>query len=303
LAEVYHPEPRQLVKELRYNPAPRHMESKYTAKSLSEFSELAATFRDRWFRQEPTWGPWFRGQRSTNWSLQPTFYRYSSERQREDLDDEIRQEFTMRAPGLGLTLRPQNAWEWYFLMQHSGAPTRLLDWTEGALIALYFAVRDHDDEDGDAAVWILEPYELNKRVVGTGEVIPPGDHEGISKEHQKRYAPWLRPRYTKRGKMPDLPVAVYPNYIAPRISTQRSCFTIHGSDPNGMEGFANGDDPCVAKVNIAGSACRKIREQLVVSGIDEVTIFPDLDGLGRLLTTVLKIEAANEHLDVFKVPR
>jgi len=48
--------------------------------------------------------------------------------------DEIRQEFVVRAPSLGPE-RPQNSWEWYFLMQHSGAPTRLLDWTETALIA------------------------------------------------------------------------------------------------------------------------------------------------------------------------
>src|SRR6266852_2663691 len=136
------------------------MESEDTAKSLSHFIELVAVFRDRWFSREPTWGPWFRGHQSSKWNLQPSFYRNSSATQRPFLDDELRQEFTMRAPGLGLAFQPQNAWDWYFLMQHSGAPTRLLDWTEGALIGLYFAVRDNPGYY-DAAVWLLDPWWLN----------------------------------------------------------------------------------------------------------------------------------------------
>jgi hypothetical protein len=35
----------------------------------------------------------------------------------------------------------------------------------------------------------------------------------------------------------------------------------------------------------------KNQQELVTCGIDEVTIYPDLDGLGRFLTTVLKIES------------
>jgi hypothetical protein len=48
------------------------------------------------------------------------------------LEDELCQEFVVRAPSL-TTERPQNSWDWYFLMRHSGAPklreaTGLLHW-------------------------------------------------------------------------------------------------------------------------------------------------------------------------------
>ena len=194
----------------------------------------------------------------------------------------------MRAPSL-TDLRPQNSWEWYFLMQHAGTPTRLLDWTESALIALYFAVRDNEGIE-DAAVWALDPWWLNKEVVGEHEVIPPASTIGLSKEDAKRYQAWLPDRYQSSAKLRELPVAVYPNYTAPRISTQRSCFTIHGSEPDGLGAASARKKARIQKTVIPGANVRALREQLLISGVDEVTIFPDIDGLGRSLTTTLRVE-------------
>lgn len=44
-------------------------------------------------------------------------------------------------------------------MQHYNVNTRLLDWTEDAIKAL-FAIKENTDND--AKVWILQPFELNR---------------------------------------------------------------------------------------------------------------------------------------------
>ena len=121
----------------------------------------------------------------------------------------------------------RNEWEWYFLMQHYGSPTRLLDWTDGALIALYFAVRENNGAF-DAAVWALDAWWLNIKVLGRryDEVIPPGDPVFMKlprKEHK-----WLPARTDKKAHLPALPIAVFPGHFDKRVGAQRSSFTVHG---------------------------------------------------------------------------
>jgi len=84
--------------------------------------------------------------------------------------------------------------------------------------------------------------------------------------------------------------ARYPTHTVRRISTQRSCFTIHGSNVAGLDKIAQQHDADMVKIVIPRSQISAIKVQLRISGIDEVTIFPDLDGLGRFLTTVLDTE-------------
>jgi hypothetical protein len=166
-------------------------------------------------------------------------------------------------------------------MQHYGAPTRLLDWTDGALIALYFSVRDNRG-DRHAAVWALDPWVLNLDVVGRDEVIPPGDHAFISAK-RKEHA-WLPRRAGRRKALNDLPIAVFPGHFDKRIGAQRSSFTVHGKDVDGLLTWARrkGHEG-LRKFVIPSWEVKQIRRCLDSCGIDETTVFPNLEALSRVV--------------------
>ena len=72
--------------------------------------------------------------------------------------------FRMKAQSFATSPTPDRSHidEWLFLAQHVGLPTRLIDWTENALLALHFAV-----EEESPVVWMLNPMALSTHVVST----------------------------------------------------------------------------------------------------------------------------------------
>ena len=268
-----------------------------SASSVEEFVKKASEVTRRWFpnENEAPLLPWFRGQEKAEWALVPKLYRPKP----GDLQTEyeIREDFTTRAPALSDYIKPTGHrvitnWEWYFVMQHYGAPTRLLDWTDGALIALYFAVRANQG-DFPAAVWMIDPWWLNKTVIHKDEVIPPAD-PGILPEDRKTVAPWLPLRFKKKQRLPKLPVAIVPSHTMRRISAQRSCFTIHGTEHDGFGQLTARDKHArLVKITIPSWEVKQIRRSLDACGIDETTIFPDLEALGRSVTLSWKSEKSH----------
>jgi len=248
----------------------------YVAETLLQFMERLKQIEKAWESKndgEPSL--WYRGARKSAWPLIPRLYRpRRSINELLSAEDEIREEFVRRAPGL-TTQKPANAWEWYFLMQHYGSPTRLLDWTENPQTGLYFAVRDSDGLH-DAVVWVLDPWWLNGRVLGENyaEVLPAGS-AGLSQADAQRYQPWLPDRFDAKAKLTtELPVAIFPTQFDTRIAAQRSCFTVHGHRRAPLDELFPKPADHLARIIVPSHATEAIREELDDYGIDEAAIYP-----------------------------
>lgn len=203
-------------------------------------------------------------------------------------------EFKIKA-GPFLEKEPKNDFEWMFLMQHYGVPTRLLDWTTNALIALYFAIEStpsnnepYNDEETSlekclslpegefsehaAAVFALCPEMFNEASISKKRIIP------ISEEYDN-WNVYINPM-SKDGANNILPIAIAPNHVDKRIRAQSGFFTLHGTSIFPIDYYEPIRNNLI-KIMIPYKFIPTMVRDLDAVGITDSLVFPDLSGLAK----------------------
>jgi hypothetical protein len=228
----------------------------------------------------------FRGHTNREHTLLPGLFRYPSglfsPKQFWEIEGDMFYEFRARAK----EVHAGNITDWdiLFYMQHHGAKTRLLDWTESLGVALYFALVNYNLETSTPTIWLLNPYKLNKKYFGHRDLWAPENLDKYDEDEEEylSYSQYLL--YGNNRKIWwEQPLAIYPIRRVDRLTTQGGYFTIHGRDMRPIEDIIDESEEIYQKIELSKDVVESAFLFLDYSGIHDFTMFPDLDGLAKYL--------------------
>ena len=238
---------------------------KYRDKKVKSLSELVKKLKeDSSFYNGPIW---YRGQAKKEFKLTPSFYRYTTEISEMTLIKKFKQNAKLLVNN-----HSEDDFEWLFVMQHHGVPTRLLDWSESSLIAAYFACCELSEED--AAIWVLLPTELNKNSgIEPEETF---DIPGVSELGNYSPVSYSADRTNTMG-----PAAAITSRNTSRMQAQQGTFTIFHKKRTSIEDI--GDKEHIWRYIIPAECKEEIIKELKICGIDKFQLFPELSSIGETL--------------------
>ena len=298
---------------------------------LAGLNEGISNYRDIFPR-----GTWFRGQENSAWDLVPSVFRrengkffYASS------EPSIVSDFKLRHANRHAEM--SDSFDWLCLMQHHGCPTRILDFTENVLIALYFAVCDNPKEkDSPGALFVLNVVKLNHKTarVANWEEVPwlrAGDFPCWLRSQQSENftlnAISIEIANSRPGDLPQFkkgmedepsnvanylsrPIAAWPRAIHERMVRQQSVFVVFG----GTHAKEGGDipSPCMLEEldrDLSPSfqflrkfeipACDKplIRRDLQFIGIHIASLFPEMEYQAAFIREAHKARISNPDVN------
>ncbi|MCF6310174.1 MAG: FRG domain-containing protein [Sulfurimonas sp.] len=220
---------------------------------------------------------WFRGQINENnkeWDLLPSAYRNDPL-----LESETLNHFRLKSPAMYKNCPSTKEYsKWLSLMQHFGLPTRLLDWTESPLVALFFAL-DGTNKQQNATIWALEPGKLNQSMHGEN-IIDFLDSERINDTLAQEAFERVDNKYQHI-------LAVTLTYNNDRLDRQHSQFTIHGTTKP-LNEFENAYE-YLTKYIINVKHIDNLKNELSILDIRRSKLFPDLQNLSKELSEIVII--------------
>jgi hypothetical protein len=234
---------------------------------------------------------WYRGQSDATWGLQPSFMRSCcklglSNVDLADLEYVALNAFKWTAH---LHVKPDILEKvrtipcWWSLMQHHGAPTRLLDWSLSPYVAAYFAVLQ-EGSGAPGAVWAFCCYQLRQAY----ETRDPG--EPIRSFEDDDAADWYETRIRLlKGRDIVLPLS-FSLASSERIVAQQGRFTMSFNN--------NASHDCMIsqigktylrKIEIPHEKKPEFLLRLRTMNITGASLFPGVDGLGMSMKELLSL--------------
>jgi hypothetical protein len=226
----------------------------------------------------------FRGQANAAWILNNAVERTDFIHFHSGIEKQFVAEFQRGARNyLSRDEIPEHLIEWLALMQHHGAPTRLLDLTRSPFIAAHFAFELAPiKEDFFVAVWCINiEYLKEKSLQILSEEFGPALKETQNLINEKLFEVLFR----QNNKSLVFPVE--PFRMNRRYSLQQSVFISTGTsaEPLMQQLLFLGNDlgKAVVKLEIPASEKKVALRDLLMMNLHRASLFPDLDGYAASL--------------------
>lgn len=185
---------------------------------------------------------------------------------------------------------------WFALMQHHGVPTRFLDWTLSAYVALYFAIEEEPPEDG-CAVWAIDLGWLEGKA---RELLPDAPSLAVD-DHSERAA--CVNGILNQTEKPVI-LKVDPLRVSARMAAQQGfflCKLFHQATfsmilmsmmchPKVGEEPTVPDHPVVRRLVLKRELRITLLRHLRSMNIHRASLFPGIDGFGQSLRLDLEMK-------------